>query len=134
MKRAIAYSAALLVASALAGLAGGILARPGGMTVPAPRVLPTIEELIVRESLDAGVPPDLTLDLAWEESRLDPRAIRHESNGTWSTGIFQINHPRPVLSVDVARQVHDGVAIAAFWWAKTHDRSRTIRAYRRGRL
>jgi hypothetical protein len=95
---------------------------------------PSVEEMIVQESLAAEMPPDLALDLAWEESRFDPFALRHEGNGSWSSGIFQINGPRPVFGIDQRAQIRSGVAIAAHWWMLTHDRALAKRAFRRGHL
>jgi Transglycosylase SLT domain len=52
----------------------------------------SLEESIVRASLAANLPPHLALNLAWRESRMNPRAIHCcNRDGSADFGIFQLN-------------------------------------------
>lgn len=52
---------------------------------------PTISERIVSASLAEGMEPSIALDLAFNESHDNTYAVRHEGNGTYSRGLFQLN-------------------------------------------
>jgi hypothetical protein len=46
---------------------------------------------VIHAALEHGVEPSLALNLAQTESGMRSLAERHEKNGTWSHGIFQLN-------------------------------------------
>lgn len=132
------FISAFYIITAAAGLIAGRIVndtRSAPAPAPLPR-LPLVPEVIVRESLSCHLPPHLTLALAWQESRFDPWAIRHESNKTWSVGIFQINSHEPLtIFLDSGVQIRQGLNIVDHWWRKSGgDWTKTIHAYRTGHL
>lgn len=102
----------------------------------------TPQEIIVRESFRYGIPPHLALQLAWEESRFNPFAIRKELNGSVSEGIFQVNRSRRskrqwswIQSVQVKLGCDEGFPKLAYWYRKTRGNwSKTVKGFRNGHL
>ena len=103
------------------------------------RMMPTPRNdavmLIVQESLRRRVPAELALELAWEESRWRPDALRLEPGDRGCDGgLFQVNHATCELP-ESAEQVREGMAIVAKWWVRTEmDWRETVWAYRHGHL
>ena len=112
----------------LLSMAGTVSEPPG---VAAPRRRKELVEGIITRST---VPTHLLAGLMWEESGLNPLALRRESNGTCSSGLLQFNGPCG-RRLNPEGDAVDGLRIAEHWWSKSkHDWAKTKLAFRMGHL
>lgn len=90
----------------------------------------SVEELLVREATDQGLPPHIALNVAWQESRFQ----EHKVSLTHDYGVMQLNklfYPTaPQMTTE--ENVRAGVALLAKYWKQSHDERRTGQAYRYG--
>jgi len=90
----------------------------------------TIEERLIKESTEQGLPPHIALHVAWEESRFR----EHLVSRTHDYGVMQLNRlyfpTAPSMTTD--QNIKAGVALLARYWNKSHSERLTTRAYRHG--
>lgn len=66
------------------------LASDQELSVPRMKCV-SVEQMVINQAVASGVPPHLAFWLTMSESGMNPRAVRKESNGTFSLGLMQAN-------------------------------------------
>jgi hypothetical protein len=94
---------------------------------------PDVIEQIIRQSI---VPSHLLVELAWEESHVNPAIPpRHEKNGTCSYGLLQRNASCSDSNRDTVADAQWCARYIEHWWVKSrYSWSRSKVAYRRGHI
>lgn len=104
-----------------------------------PRLIPTLEMRIVSEAISRGLPPHIPLQIAYRESKMDPKAV-HCCNfdGSSDRGMFQLNDSVVHLlkmkdPLDFEENMQVAVKIlAGYWKAYRGNRAKLECAYARG--
>ena len=91
-------------------------------------VRPAWGDCIDDAARDRGVNPYVLRAIGWEESRLDPTARNHNSNGTWDIGAFQINsiHLPALRAAGIRSEALTDGCVSAFV-AAWHLKSQQVR-------
>jgi len=116
----------------LAGYTGSaILSNLVAPVVFEPEADQTIEEIIRMTAKEEGVDPDLVVRVAkCENSKLDPKAVNTNTNGSRDRGLFQINekwHPEVLDGMAFNPIIATQFFCKAFkeghldWWKATKD-------------
>jgi len=78
----------------------------------------SVSEMVISSSLDAGLDPMIAINLAFSESHENQGAVRHERNGSFSRGIFQLNDATArAMGVD-ATDAATAIPASVAWLAK----------------
>lgn len=106
---------------------------------PGASLPPSVPAMIERAALEAGVPADMALYVAWRESRFDPKKVHVNAPGYGRDfGVFQLNgHTVQVLHVadplDARQNIAAGVGLLAAYLRQFHgDQAKALCAFARG--
>lgn len=91
---------------------------------------PSIDERLVEEANEQGLPAQIALNVAWEESRFREQIVSR----THDYGVMQLNvgffPSAPQMTTE--QNIKAGVGLLAKYWERSHDEALTTRAYRHG--
>lgn len=105
--------------------------------LPKPVTQASVSQMIVRQAVANGVPPALAFWLAMSESGLNPTAARHEENGSYSLGYFQLNdrYFRNAAWMTPEENIAAGLTYFGKLYRQCHQRPAcAVRAYRSGKV
>jgi soluble lytic murein transglycosylase-like protein len=126
-------TAALLLLSLIVAelLWGRKVVKPAQFPYPQPIAhIPSVEERLVEQATQQGLPAQIALNVAWEESRFKERIV----SSTHDYGVMQLNvgffPSAPQMTTE--QNIKAGVGLLAKYWGQSHSEALTTRAYRHG--
>src|ERR1700722_11671949 len=85
--------------------------------------IPTIQERLVKEANEQGVPAQIAVNVAWEESQFKEKLVSR----THDYGVMQLNvrffPSAPQMTTE--QNIKAGVALLAKYWKQSHDEAVT---------